>query len=196
VNAVCGRIVADFAFELGLSPRLRVTDEDEAARELDVALASVLASGHAEAFEELSHRLGGVFWRDAVERIVASARANGVVPAELARMGAEASAGLRELLSPPADDAARPDDAARSDDAARLDAALLQALKQFADAVETAPDGTKQTAEALQTARRCLVAARSGQRLPWSDWAKLGRSRAGETVCGACRAIAPRRVAS
>jgi ATP-dependent helicase/nuclease subunit A len=161
VNSVCGRIVADFAFELGLSPRLRVTDEDEAARELGVALTFVLASGHAEALEELSHRLGDLDWRDAVERIVASARANGVAPTELARMGAQASAGLRGLLSSPAENAAE------------LNRSLLQALAQFADAVEATPDGTKVTAEALQTARRCLAAARSGRGLVWSDWARL-----------------------
>ena len=30
VNAVCGRLVADYAFELGLSPELRVLDEEPA----------------------------------------------------------------------------------------------------------------------------------------------------------------------
>src|SRR5690606_15318562 len=44
VNAVCGTLVADYAFELGLSPRLRVLDEDAAEIEQKRALASVVSA--------------------------------------------------------------------------------------------------------------------------------------------------------
>ena len=44
VNAVCGRLVADFAFELGLAPDLRVIDERAAAVALRQAMSRVVTA--------------------------------------------------------------------------------------------------------------------------------------------------------
>src|SRR5688500_1640308 len=41
VNSVCGRLVSDFAFDLGLSPELRVLDEEPAELALHRSIAAV-----------------------------------------------------------------------------------------------------------------------------------------------------------
>ncbi len=79
VNAVCGRLVADFAFELGLAPDLRVLDERAATVALRQALSRVVTADEIERLTAIKQRFDREWdWQDDVERIVTLARANKV----------------------------------------------------------------------------------------------------------------------
>jgi len=83
VNSVCGRLVGEFAFELGLSPRLDVLDENLATSALDEALSEVITHDTYQELTRLSRRLGDLKWEDDVNEIVHLARCNGVGPRHL-----------------------------------------------------------------------------------------------------------------
>jgi len=116
VNSVCGRLVSDFAFDLGLSPEPRVLDEVAARRAFDRALSTIVlrpaghedddTNGDAEplpaadagaALTELRARWRELDWLGAVRDIVARARLNrierGALP-ECARRSTEEVAGF------------------------------------------------------------------------------------------------------
>ncbi len=57
VNAVCGSLVTDFSFQLGLSPELRVLDEAGAELELKRALASVVTEDLSDRLQAFSARV-------------------------------------------------------------------------------------------------------------------------------------------
>ncbi len=159
VNSVCGRLVADFAFELGLSPRLQTLDENTANAAIRRAMSMVVTDGESAELAELEERFsvgrddGG--WQSTVERIVARARSNGLAADSL-----EASAGhsvevFVGLLGKPAKDGTA------------LDRELQKALTIFVADVK--PDGIKKTDNALRLARQM----RTDSPLPWQSWVKL-----------------------
>jgi ATP-dependent helicase/nuclease subunit A len=164
VNAVCGRLVADFAFVLGLSPDQRVLDEQAAGVALRQAMSRVVTDEDTTVLADIGLRFDWRWsWQADVERIVTLARANGVPPGALESCARRSAEGLRALLGAPAPDG----------DA--LDAALAAALERFVAAVDTERDTTKKTAGALDDARRVL--ARLGRRMPlrWADWLRMER---------------------
>src|SRR5690606_19797172 len=76
VNSVCGAIVSEFAFELGLSPAVRVLDEEGAEVEFSRVLGQ-LVTAEADELERYKHIFEGELdWRHEVRRIVDAARAN------------------------------------------------------------------------------------------------------------------------
>ena len=56
VNAVCGRLVGDFAFELGLAPDLRVIDEQAARLALRQAMSRVVTAEDTERLANVKRR--------------------------------------------------------------------------------------------------------------------------------------------
>jgi ATP-dependent helicase/nuclease subunit A len=161
VNSVCGTLVADYAFELGLSPRLRVLDEGAAEIEQKHALAAVVPPDLAG---EL-YRFTWIFdqaldWHFEVRKLIEGARANGLGVAELRASADRSVETMSACLGP----------AAADGDA--IDRALLAAIDTALASIDTAHDETKGTAtyvDCLRKARRDLERGR----LRWGDWAKL-----------------------
>jgi ATP-dependent exoDNAse (exonuclease V) beta subunit len=162
VNAVCGRLVGDFAFDLGLAPDLRVIDERAATVALRQAMSRVVTAEDTEPLAEIKRRFDDDWeWQRDVERIVTLARANGVGADDFARCAARSIEGLLTLFAPPA-----PSGAA-------LDAALADAMVRFLDTVDLAVDQTKKTREAVEKAERFLGRLRRGLPLRWADWYRI-----------------------
>jgi ATP-dependent exoDNAse (exonuclease V) beta subunit len=164
VNAVCGAIVADFAFELGMSPELRILDEAAAETEFRRALARVVTIEVANDVERLTAAFEREFdWRHETRRIVEGARANGLTAVDLSGCAARS---ILEL------DACMGHVAAT----AELDVTLADALDVAIAAITANGDTTKGTAEYLEllrSSRRDLT----NDRLRWSDWAKLATAK-------------------
>ena len=80
VNAVCGRMVSDFAFELGLSPDLKVLDEEASDRILREVISSVLTVDDYRLASQLDHAFGGWDWQGVVHEVVSLARSNRTNP--------------------------------------------------------------------------------------------------------------------
>jgi len=110
VNAVCGALVGDFAFELGMSPRLRVLDEVAAELEFRRAVSRVVDSDLADELERFkwifAHDLD---WRIDVRRVVEAARANNIGPAGLDACAARSIAAPPGCASPRASSTISPE---------------------------------------------------------------------------------------
>ena len=171
VNAVCGGLVADFAFELGLSPALRVLDEPAAELEFRRALAAVATPAQVAELERLRRGFDqNIDWTVEVRRIVEAARSNGLDEKALEAFARRSIQDLEACLGPrTADD---------------LDAQLARALDRASTAIRGNGDDTKVTAKYLDLvdeAARELARAR----LPWGTWAKLAHDVPGKKSAAA-----------
>lgn len=157
VHAVCGRLLSDYAFDLGLSPDLSVLDQESAADALRRSLSGAVTREDEEALSELQSRFPDLDLEDAARRIQEAARANGVDAAALETFAARSVAGLLEVLT-----ACGPEV-----DGARQDADLLAALDAFLASVDLELDTTKVTKEACDTVHRAKAALGSARRPAW-----------------------------
>lgn len=142
VNAVFGRILADFALQNGRSPVVSVIPESAQAAVFRIA-ADTCIEQHAPGLATLTERFGffvaGVDWHAMLTELVAVARANGILPEAL---GVSANRSIAGLL------AALPAESPLG--AAALDAELLAAVKQAIAVIGNNGDATKITRDALE----------------------------------------------
>jgi ATP-dependent helicase/nuclease subunit A len=160
VNAVCSRIVSDFAFELGISPRLRVLDENAAGIILSTILSDIATPEQQQQLQQLASRLSDESnpssgderfgWQKAVEKVMAAARNNNIASDDL---GQSCEKSVSELLAP-----LPPTEAG-----ATIEKALQVAIDSYLSGVNKL---TKKD-ESLLTLRAKLDD--SGM-LPWSVW--------------------------
>lgn len=160
INSICGSLVSDFAFELGMSPELRVLDEAAAELEFRRALARVVSSDTADELGELERHFDQELdWRTEVRRIVEAARANGIDAAQLKTCAARSIADLDACMGP-------------AETNTDLDRELVEAIGDAIEGIHGVDDKTKGTADYLEVLRDCKRAVTS-RRLKWGDWAKL-----------------------
>ena len=162
VNAVCGRLVSDFAFELGLSPDLRVLDENLAASAVKRTISETVGATEVAELAELGHRFGDWSWQEDVQSVIDLARANGIEASAFRTCRDRSVAGCMKLFGPPAVET--------EDDLTRR---LRNALSGFLDAVDLDVDQTKATKGAVRYVSQCLERMRRKLPLTWEDWAKL-----------------------
>jgi ATP-dependent exoDNAse (exonuclease V) beta subunit len=161
VNAVAGRLAVEFAFELGISPRLRVLDESSASHALRDALGRVLLAREQEEVLDLQTRLVDFRLFEAVEAVLARARANGIDAVGLLEAGRRSVEAFMPLFGgPPAPDGGP------------LERALEAAISTFLTEVNPA-DATKKTHETVAIAEDARARLRSGRGLRWQDWIRL-----------------------
>jgi len=187
VNSVCGSLISEFAFELGRSPVAEVIAEDRQASVFSRAVGTVIEESGPE-ISQIAERFGLPArsytshgrtvrgWHDEVRRAVDLARSNGVPADRLAHCADRSAADLVALLPDPG-----PGDTADS-----LDAALRAALEACRADLERNRAGLKGTtvSKDVPVVEKALRTLASGDRLPWSDWARL-------TKLGATKADAP-----
>jgi ATP-dependent exoDNAse (exonuclease V) beta subunit len=157
VHSVCGRLLSDFAFDLGLSPDLTVLDQESAAATLKRSLAGAVTREDEEALSGLQARFPDLDLEDEARRIQEAARANGVDAATLGAFAERSLDELLDLLAPCGPEL----------DGARWDADLLAALDAFLASVDLALDPTKATREACEAVRRAKAALGSARRPAW-----------------------------
>jgi len=167
VNAVCGRLVSDFAFELGLPPEQRVLDEPAAKVALRRALSTVISIGESLELAELKERLPYFDALDAVQRLIELARANRIDPARFSEFAANSWREIEEFL-----------DGTRQS-ARALDDALLNALRSFQSAVQAGDDQTNHTRAALERTAKGIVCLQAHRPLSWDEWAALAKLKTG-----------------
>ncbi|MBE2251382.1 MAG: UvrD-helicase domain-containing protein [Myxococcus sp.] len=175
VNSVCGRLVADFAFELGLSPELRVIDEDQAAVALRRVITRVVTDAERERLSELASRFSDFDWQQNVERLLVHARTNLLDEAGLEASKRRSVKGLLGFL--PASEGAP----------AARDQAMVAALERHLQEVDP-KDSTKTTRDAVAKAQELLATLRGGP-AKWMQWAKVKGAIAGKKSDGAFDAL-------
>ena len=93
VNSVCGRLLKDFAFDLGLSPELQVADEVLAMQMMNESIGEAATEEELAELADLTERMSGKGnsnygsglddWRHALAGIVERARSNALSPKDL-----------------------------------------------------------------------------------------------------------------
>ena len=168
VHSVCARLLARFAFELGLSPELSVASVEDGKRLFNQALDEVLDPDRVREMNLFAERLGtidfrrGTSWEDHVRKIAGEARSNDINPMALPEMGREsADRFLGYFPEPDCDDEAT--------------GALLAVAEEGLAGIDLVYDDTKGTrvyVDLLQT----VVAALKRDACPWWRWISLSKN--------------------
>lgn len=160
VNSVCGALVTDFAFELGLSPALQIIDENGANLELRRALSGVVTSEVRDNIERINQRFCKESnWQHEVRNVISAARANGISPDAVRKCGERSIAELDECLGDTLD-------------GELLDAELKSAIAGALASIDTKVDTTKGTqayVELLESTQRLI----RRNCMTWGSWTKL-----------------------
>jgi len=169
VNSVCGSIVCDHAFELGLPPQVSVIDEQRAAEVLKQVLGQVLDTETRRHLSAIAHRLGvrkehrvpsSMAWDDVVARIVDLAMANGLDSAAVRESGRRSLEGQLGLLGKRLPEGVDPDQG------------LVDAINGWIGHVEAMGDTAKGTGKVVSRLKPCRSHG-SLLRQPWSEWAAV-----------------------
>jgi ATP-dependent helicase/nuclease subunit A len=177
VHAVCGKLVREHAFLLGMSPEQRVLDDETGNALFQQALAEVVSLKESEELSELSYRFKDLDWRKAVRSVVGLARSNWISPKQLEEHARRSVESIGTLLGDPVE--------AES----TLEADLLTALEGFRSGYDPTVDATKCTAAAATLVEQMGRRLASGGVLTWWDWARLSNLRAGAKSRDLCAPI-------
>ncbi len=168
VNSVCARLVGDAAFDLGLSPDLRVLDAEQATAALRQACHNVITLDELDemaAFKDLLIDFDG---NERIYEIQDFARANGLGGPELKESARRSVESFLGLLGSPAKDGAA------------FDAVLAKACREFVVAVAPRKGLTKKTGDSLNKVQCALQAFDAGSRPKWADWGSLAALEVGK----------------
>jgi len=169
INGVCGGLVKEFAFGLGLSPVVDVIGED-AAKATFFQAADVAIGRHADELGRLARAFGyddsyqDKDWRADVNRIVELARANNIAPEALSVSAERSIAGFGRLMSPPLP----------GETEASLDAGLRAEIDRLLSRYQSTEGVTKGTIKSLDEVREIAGKGRIDD-LSWQRWAKLSK---------------------
>lgn len=177
VNSVCGRLLARFAFEAGLSPELRVIEEHDQTLLFRQALHEVLDAALIDDLLQLDRAFGfdrsppgeeRKDWQYRVRAIIEAARSNALDADAVRASGRRSCESLLTFFPPP-----------DAEGSATLDGDLRAAIERALTALPAAGDATKTTRDYCEELRDALARLRRGERLPWSTWAGLAKGEPG-----------------
>ena len=166
INGVCGGLVKEFAFGLGLSPVVNIIEQDAAARVfLQAADASI--GKHADEVASLARVFGyeDGAWSADVGKIVDLARANNVDAEALPICAERSIAGFAKLMQEPLP----------GETAASLDATLRAEIDKLLSRYQSTDGVTKGTIKSLDEVRDIAGKGKVDE-LPWQHWAKLSKA--------------------
>jgi ATP-dependent helicase/nuclease subunit A len=172
VHSVTEKILRRFALEAGISPRIRILEEEATNDLLSRALDSVASIKETEGLQAIARRLEQVdsrtksqSWKGQVRRLLEEARANGFSPEDLRRFGVESASEFLAFFGEP-------------DDGDWMDA-VPNLLESTFTAVAAWGDTTNVTAtyqETIQDFREKLTANTA----TWGSWIKVLTSQPGK----------------
>jgi ATP-dependent helicase/nuclease subunit A len=172
VHGVCGQLLERFAFEAGISPRIEILSEEDAASLLVQAIETAVDFKTLSQLQRLADILGQkssqtfeYLWKRQVRALLDAARANDFPPASLGSMGQKSVDELLAFLPAPTTD--------------NLDAELAAAIKLATERISNNGDETKATADYVELLQDMLRALEA-HRLPWSDWVRISKKQPGK----------------
>ena len=166
VNAVCERLVDEYAFELGLPPGMSVLDEEAADRTMREVISSVLTDDEVELAGRLDQAFQKWEWREVVGEIVAHARSNGIPAEALPGFAERSREGCLALLGRP------------ESDGTGLERKLIEAGESFLEVFPSLSDPTSTTGGIVSNLRLTLRKLREGP-VAWKEWARLASANTG-----------------
>lgn len=170
INGVCGGLVKEFAFGLGLSPIVDVIDE-KASRIIFRKSADVAIGKYARQLQSLARHFGyddaykPADWRDDVIRVIALARSNNISHSNFSEFSIRSFEGFRSLLKEPLE----------GESEESLDKNLdfeISKLLSYYSSYDRLTVGTKKSLEAIKD---IVKKNRNAKHFPWQNWAKLAK---------------------
>ncbi|WP_170291681.1 UvrD-helicase domain-containing protein [Heliobacterium mobile] len=165
MNSVFGRLLREFALEMGLSPVQKVLAETEAAALFNQVAAEVIDK-YYRGYRQVFHRLGQEDWRESVLRTLELARQNGMNSTDVKACAEYSWNQMRAWLPE-----ALPNSELLDED---LRAALVVARSQLPGG-----DTTKATAQVIADIDMALKEWDRHESLSWQQWAKLSKLKPG-----------------
>ncbi len=163
VHSICGQLLRDFSFDLGLAMKQTILDEDAAHGLFNSAIAGGISNGEQAALHRIGEMLELDDWRDTIRALADLVRVNGILLESLPHW---AEVSVRSLLDGfPENPNGR--------EALRLEVEC--ALRDLTELVQSGADTTKKTKDAiyaLKTASRELAKTKG---IFWKDIQKLAR---------------------
>ena len=167
VHGICFNLLSRFAFDAGISPDLRILDENETKLLLDQAIDQVVDESVRQRIYAVASRLGqrnpftwAWNWRGDVKAIVEAARSNDISLDQLPAMGASSWRDLAAEMGPPTED--------------DLDARLIDRIDRFlGESMRSEKQNTRKYRSTLKSFRSRV----EDVSFPWSNWARLLRER-------------------
>ncbi len=160
VNSVCGQLLERFAFEAGLSPKLKVIEETEANHLFSLALEQVLDIDTVQTMNSLANRLGQEDWKKGVKDIVSIARSNNQSAKDIQSSGSISADALLVFF---------PKVSTKDLDKDLYNA--VEAAIKFIDEGEDSTAGTKKYLASIKD----FVSPIKDKNLVWSNWVKLSK---------------------
>jgi len=177
VHSVCGGLLSEFAFDMGLSPEQNILDEAAATSALLRARSLSGGQMRGEEFADLKSRMRSFDWDEVTRDLLDRARSNGLTAKDLHSCRDRSLETFREFLDPP------------MKDVARFERGVVQALERFLENVPE-EDTTKVTAKACSGARSAVSRLRSGAGLTWDAWVRLAEFTAAKASQDAAAPVA------
>lgn len=168
VHSVCGRLLRQFAFELGLSPEVNVASVEDSARLFNQALDDVLSADRVREMNLLDERLGlvdertGQSWDRSLRKIGEETRSNNIEPAALPMMGRESADSFVSYFP----------DIAYGDEAR---ARLLKAIDEAVASIDLAVDSTQTTHKYVARLHSAAAELRR-KNYYWPHWISLSKA--------------------
>lgn len=178
VHSVCERLLARFAFELGLSPELSVASLEDCGTFFHQALDETLSVPRVRRMNAVAAQLEIEDWRADVKALVDRARDNDIGPHALAAMGPASADALLALFPPP--------------ESGDWDEKLFTAVRRALDAIDLSADTTKTTAKYVDRLKAAIYRLRRPP-CPWAVWMGLADASAAkrsEPVAARVRLVA------
>ena len=163
VHSICGQLLQDFAFDLGLALKQTILDEEAGRALFNRAIADGISSSEQAALHRIGEMLELEDWRDTIRALADLVRVNGIAPESLPQW---AEASVASLLDGFSED---------PDGRETLRAEVEQATTELRRLVASGADKTQKTKDAiyaLQTASRDLVKTRG---IIWKNIQRLTR---------------------
>ena len=165
VHSIAAQLLERFAFEAGISPRLKVIAEEESARLLAQAVDAESKFEEVVALQALGDRLaqvdyetGSHLWPGQVNAIIEAARANDVSPEQLPGFAEESCREFLRCFGPATKD--------------KLDTLLVEQIDQTEPGLVTLPKAADKTTEYLEQMRKVREQIADGRPV-WKDWLPL-----------------------
>lgn len=162
VHSVCGKLLSEFAFELGLPPTQRVIDVADKNALLAEALDESLSAQDTIELNHLAERLSIESWSSEILSIVEAARLNGIANGQLAQAANQSVNGFLANCLP-------------SDPAITL-TGLKAAMKTALVDGQAFVGPTKGFRDSLDTIARIL----NQRTVTWENWVQIQKLKAGK----------------
>ena len=162
VNAICARLLKEYALSAGLSPALDVLPEEDGERLFKIAIAGVVAE-HMEAMEPASQRLGRDDWTEDVRRVLKLARTNRIVPEQLLACARISWESLESFFG-------------ETDLSSDLDEELDEAVADAITVLETLEYPSKSTLKVFDDLKKFKIQReKASSETTWGDWLRISK---------------------